>query len=122
MAANGDALILHGPSLEAQMALLLGGLDQAQRRDPALSPLYADLAGLPRALIVVGDIDPLRDDSLLLAKAITRAGGEAELALIPSAPHAVIHLPGPYADRVRGNCARWVFTRFCDAAGTLNRT
>lgn len=35
-------------------------------RDPAISPLYADLSGLPSALFSIGTIDPLVDDSLFM--------------------------------------------------------
>jgi acetyl esterase/lipase len=36
------------------------------RRHPDVSPLYADLAGLPPALLTCGTLDPLLDDSLFL--------------------------------------------------------
>lgn len=37
------------------------------RRDPSISPLYANLSNLPPALFTVGSVDPLLDDSLFLA-------------------------------------------------------
>ncbi|MBP0495091.1 alpha/beta hydrolase fold domain-containing protein [Roseomonas sp. SG15] len=47
-----------------QMAASCGG--PADLRDPAISPLYADLAELPPALFTVGTIDPLLDDTLFM--------------------------------------------------------
>nr|WP_245214912.1 alpha/beta hydrolase fold domain-containing protein [Pararoseomonas indoligenes] len=46
------------------MAASCGG--PADLRDPAISPLYADLAELPPALFTVGTIDPLLDDTLFM--------------------------------------------------------
>ena len=40
-------------------ANFLPGLDAEARRDPAISPLYADLHDLPPALFTVGTADPL---------------------------------------------------------------
>ena len=48
--------------------LFTPGVTAEQRRDPAISPLFADLTGLPPARIVVGTEDPLLDDSLSLAQ------------------------------------------------------
>jgi acetyl esterase/lipase len=43
-------------------------------RDPLVSPLYADLAGLPPMLIHVGDHEVLLDDSTRLAERAKAAG------------------------------------------------
>lgn len=56
--------------------------------NPFVSPLYADLKGLPRALFTVGTLDPLRDDSLFMCSRWVAAGNEAELALYPGGIHA----------------------------------
>ncbi len=49
-------------------------LDGADPRDPAASPLFADLQGLPPTLIQVGAREILLDDSRRLAKAMSEAG------------------------------------------------
>lgn len=42
--------------------------------DPKLAPVHGDLGGLPYTWIMVGDLDPLIDDSRRLAGALARAG------------------------------------------------
>jgi acetyl esterase/lipase len=71
----------------------LQGLTPAQRRDPDVSPLYADLRGLPRALFTVGTADHLVDDTLFMASRWALAGNAAELLVYPDAPHGCIGLP-----------------------------
>lgn len=65
------------------------GLAAAARRDPDISPLYADLAGLPPALFTVGTEDPLLDDTLEMATAWELAGNRAELAVYPRGAHGL---------------------------------
>ncbi len=62
-------------------------------RDPDVSPLYADVHGMPPALFTVGTIDPLLDDSLFLHARWIAAGNDAELAVYPGASHAFNSLP-----------------------------
>lgn len=56
-------------------------------RDASLSPLNADLHGLPPLRIDVGAAEVLRSDSERLASRIREAGGEAELKVWPGMWH-----------------------------------
>ncbi len=56
--------------------------------DPAVSPLLADLVGLPPALLQVGTSDPLLDDTLFMANRWRAAGNWTELAVYPGGVHA----------------------------------
>lgn len=71
--------------------------DPAHRRDAELSPLYADLHGLPPALFTVGTLDAMLDDSMFMYCRWLAAGNKAELALYPGADHAFIETPHPLA-------------------------
>ena len=69
------------------------GMSSEQRRHPDLSPLYADLRGMPPALFMVGTADHLLDDTLFFADRWVVAGNQAELLVYPHAPHGGIGLP-----------------------------
>ncbi|MDX2077375.1 MAG: alpha/beta hydrolase [bacterium] len=50
-------------------------------RHPMISPVFADLAGLPPVLIQVGDIEILRDDSLQFAEKAQKAGCQVKVSI-----------------------------------------
>ena len=47
--------------------------------DPRLSPLHGDLAGLPPAVIVTAEFDPLRDEGEAYGRALEAAGVRADV-------------------------------------------
>ncbi|MFN2469803.1 MAG: alpha/beta hydrolase [Gaiellaceae bacterium] len=86
-------LILSGPIMEWFGGCFVPGTTFEERRDPDVSPLYADLRGLPPAYFSVGDLDPLLDDSLFMAARWRAAGNEAELRVWPEAVHGFTAFP-----------------------------
>jgi acetyl esterase/lipase len=60
-------IILSTPIVQWHADQLLPGLDADARRDPSISPLFADLTGMPPALLTTGPDDPLYHDSVELA-------------------------------------------------------
>ncbi|MFE1320654.1 alpha/beta hydrolase [Kitasatospora phosalacinea] len=98
----GDrSLLSNTRSLEASYAMYSPGTGPGERRDPALSPLYADLTGLPPARLVVGTEDPLLDDSVLLARRWQDAGGTARLDVVAGAMHGFTLYPLTVTTRER---------------------
>ncbi len=67
--------------------------------DPDVSPLQADLKGLPPALFTVGSQDPLVDDTLFMAPRWAAAGNGATLEVYPAGCHVFIGFPGSNTDR-----------------------
>jgi acetyl esterase/lipase len=109
-AAGRETLVLHGPSLHEGLSRLAPG-EEGVRRDPAISPLYADLKGLPPAIFVVGTLDPLLDDSKLMAARWNEQNGNAELVVAPDAPHAFNRFPTRMAARTNAHIRDWVKTQ-----------
>jgi acetyl esterase len=85
--------LLDPESMRFMVEQFAPGTTSEERRTPDMSPLFADLSGLPRALITVGTADHLIDDSLFLAARWVTADSEADLIVYPDAPHGCIGLP-----------------------------
>ena len=88
---------------------LVGAVDDSARRDPDLSPLYADLRNMPPALFTVGTADALIDDSLFMAARWQAAGNRAELRVYEEACHAFTAFPIAVAHEA--NAAQLAFLR-----------
>ncbi|MCS7050024.1 MAG: alpha/beta hydrolase, partial [Thermomicrobium sp.] len=56
-------------------------------RDPFVSPVYADLRGLPPLVIHAGGAELLREDAERIAAAARAAGVDVELAIYPGMGH-----------------------------------
>jgi len=86
-----EKLVLNTPSiLGFRKCFLPAGTETS---DPDISPIYADLRGLPPAIFSVGTRDALLDDSLFMAPRWLAAGNVAELAIYPGACHGFVSLP-----------------------------
>jgi acetyl esterase/lipase len=57
-------------------------------RDPVLSPLYADLHGMPPTLFLSSERDMLLSSTAILHRAFLRAGVDARLIVFEGLPHA----------------------------------
>ena len=55
--------------------------------DPAMSPIYAEVGGLPPVLLLAGGDDVWRDDSTRLASRLAAAGGPVELHVVEGMWH-----------------------------------
>ena len=65
----------------------------ADARDPVLSPIYADLHGMPPALFVTSERDSGLSDTVNLHRAYLRAGVDARLVVFDALPHAFWYHP-----------------------------
>lgn len=90
--------------------------DQTRWSDPGVSPLHApDLSGLPSALIVTAEHDPLRDESEAYARRLRQAGIEVELRREPGLIHNFMLL-----DEISPACAAAADRVAADLRARLN--
>jgi acetyl esterase len=68
-------------------------VDPADYADVEASPLLADLAGLPPAVVVLAGYDPLHDEGLAYAEALRAAGVDVQLHDHADQTHAFFSLP-----------------------------
>ena len=87
--------------------LLLVGLPLAMTIKSRPEDHGETLDGLPPALLLCGTIDPLIDDSRLMAE----RWRNAQLILIPEGPHAFNHLPTAVARKTNAFVRSWLDER-----------
>jgi acetyl esterase/lipase len=86
----------------------------ADRTDPDISPVYGDLRGLPPALFVVGSLDILLEDNVVMAARLSAAGGEVDVRVYPESPHGFTALPTAMAGAAMNDIECWLGDRFLD--------
>jgi acetyl esterase len=92
-------LVLSTPAMRWFIDQFLPGTSPEERRDPGVSPLYADLTGMPHARFVVGTQDPLLDDTLFMAARWRAAGNDMSLEVVAEAVHGFLAYPIAVAER-----------------------
>lgn len=85
--APEDALFVKLDVHKQLLDFAFPGLDSEARRSPSVSPLFADLKGLPPALFAAAGIDPMLDDTLFMATRWKAAGNAALLDVWPGCSH-----------------------------------
>jgi monoterpene epsilon-lactone hydrolase len=63
-------------------------LGMRDRKDPVISPVYADLHGMPPTLFITSTRDMLLSGTTILHRAFLRAGVDAQLVVFEGLPHA----------------------------------
>ncbi|HHW1880965.1 TPA: alpha/beta hydrolase [Pseudomonas aeruginosa] len=117
--AAGDPLLSRA-WLESAVRLLLPA--DAEPGSAALSPLHADLAGLPPLLVQVGEDELLRDDSLRLAQRAGEQGVAVRLQRYAGCWHVFQAHAGVLASADRALDEAVAFVVECSAEGDRCRT
>ncbi|MCG5442572.1 alpha/beta hydrolase [Micromonospora sp. NIE79] len=95
--------------------------DPAHAKDPLASPLLADdLSGLPPALVITAELDPLCAEGQRYAERLRDAGVSTRLAHYPGMIHGFFAMPGTFTDgrRAQEGAAVFLRERFGLPAGT----
>lgn len=100
LSRSGDSTAIFGldglsghldpPTAKPAISEYVGSTDA---KDPVLSPVYADLSGLPSTLFVTSERDLLLSGTTILHRAYLRAGVHAELVVFEALPHAFWNNP-----------------------------
>jgi len=91
-----EVLVIDKHIIETYLDVFLPGIPMQDRKDPAISPLYADMKSmkLPSAIFTCGTEDCLLDDTVFMASKWLMAGGEAVMKIYPGGPHGFIMFAG----------------------------
>jgi len=96
-------LLINNRSIQVFIDAYTPGMSVSERRNPDISPLYADMhalakqsAGgkLPPAVFVCGTEDPVLDDTLMMSVRWMATGSDALVKIYPGAPHGFTAFPG----------------------------
>jgi len=90
---GGRPDLLTPEGLQQMLGFFIPDMSESQRRDPDVSPLFADLSGLPPCMVSTGTVDHLADDSYFLAARMAAAESPVELAVYPDSPHGFVVFP-----------------------------
>jgi len=104
--AQSDAL-MRGSKLELMVSPFV---DDADRADPHIDVLHADLRGLPPAFLACGSLESLRDDTTRWAAKAREAGVDVLLEVCEGMQHVHVFMVGkaPEADRTIAEAGKWI--------------
>ncbi|KPH04860.1 alpha/beta hydrolase (plasmid) [Rhizobium acidisoli] len=102
--SSRKSLVINGPSALRNLQRLTPSLSGREAR----GPIFADLSGLPPALLIAGALDPIVDDSLSMGTQWQQQSGNAECVVVPEAPHGFNRLPTALAARANGLVREWM--------------
>ena len=90
----------------------------ADKRDPLVSPVYADFDGMPPTLVHVGDHEILLSDSIRMVERMRECGRDIELQVWPDMWHVFQFFVGqmPESDRSIASIADYLKRRLSPAA------
>jgi acetyl esterase len=81
------------------------------RTVPDVSPIFGDLRDLPPTLLIVGALDVLLEDNLVMAARLSAAGGEVDLRVYPESPHGFTGHPTSMARAALDDRDGWLADR-----------
>ena len=81
---------------------------KTDRKDPVLSPVFADLHGMPPTLLVTSTRDILLSGTTIFQRALLSAGDDAQLVVFEALPHAFwYHFEFPETNEALGVMAKF---------------
>jgi acetyl esterase len=110
LAENAEGYLLTREGIEFFWASYLGG-DPAGARHPHAAPLEAaDLGGLPPAMVITAEFDPLRDEGEEYGRRLREAGVPAAVRRYDGMIHGFFGLTGivDKADEALGETCSWL--------------
>ncbi|MEH0071732.1 alpha/beta hydrolase fold domain-containing protein [Pannonibacter sp. Pt2-lr] len=93
---GAEKLVLNTRDIEMFVRMYL---QNGRPRSPDISPLTADLTGMPPAYFVAGTRDPLLDDTLFQATRWISSGNSATLDVFPGGCHVFQSFPLEISDQ-----------------------
>lgn len=107
-------LVLSGPIMEFFSRSYASGRDLLH---PYISPLYADLRGMPPAVFSIGTLDHLYSDTILMERAWRKAGNDADLHEYHDGPHGFLSMPIDIGRRAQQRVVDFLRARVGSGAG-----
>jgi acetyl esterase/lipase len=109
MTSNAEVDVLAAPgAMDTLVSRYTGG--KADIKDPLISPIYADLKGLPPHWISCGGDDTLRDQGVEFAEKAKKAGVEVVLRVAEGQQHVFEFMVGnaPESTESVANIGKWI--------------